>query len=144
MFQGEKDEYIYTCFVINSNSIISFSEELINKVKKEGKTLYIRLTSSYPEIIKKYSLYLKKNYIQICFQNLVFQEWIGFKMNSNSQNQFIFSLTTDNSSNVLKNKLYQININTETNFSHNLDNNDLNKFQIGSAICIKDINLCHQ
>ena len=140
MFQGEKDEYIYTCFVINSNSIISFSEELINKVKKEGKTLYIRLTCSYPEIIKKYSLYLKKNYIQICFQNLVFKEWIGFKMNSNSQNQFIFSLTTDNSSNVLKNKLYQININTETNFSHNLDNNDLNKFQIGSAICIKDVN----
>ena len=140
MFQGEKNEYIYTCFVINSNSIISFSDELINKVKKEGKNLSIRLTCSYPEIIKKYSLFFKKNYIQICFQNIGFKEWIGFKINSNNQEQFIFSSTINNESNVLNNKLYQINIKNETNFSQNFNNNDLNKFQIGSAICVKDIN----
>ena len=140
MFQDEKKEYIYTCFVINSNSIISYSEELINKVKKQGKNIYIRLTCSYPEIIKKYSLYFKKNYIQICFQNFVFKEWIGLKINSNYQNHIIFTLAIDNESNILNNKLYQINIQNETTFLQKFDENNLNKFQIGCPICIKDIN----
>ena len=139
-FQGEPIEYIYSCFIINSNSNITFSEELIEKVKKQKKGLNIRLTSSFPEIIKKYSLYIKKNYIQFCFHNYSFKEWIGIKKNSNNKNQFIFSLTTNIDSELSKNKLYQINIEKETKFCGNLNVNELNKFQIGCPICVKDIN----
>ena len=139
-FQGEPNEYIYSCFVINSNSIITFSEELKEKVKKEKKNLSIRLTSSFPEIIKKYSLYIKKNYIQICFQNYSFREWFGIKKNINFKKQLIFSLTTDLESNLSKNQLFQINIKEETKFNPNFNLNEFNKFNIGCSICIKDVN----
>ena len=139
-FQGEPNEYIYSCFVINSNSIITFSEELKEKVKKEKKNLSIRLTSSFPEIIKKYSLYIKKNYIQICFQNYSFREWFGIKKNINFKKQLIFSLTTDLESNLSKNQLFQINIEEETKFNPNFNLNEFNKFNIGCSICIKDVN----
>ena len=139
-FQGEPNEYIYSCFVINSNSIITFSEELNEKVKKEKKNLSIRLTSSFPEIIKKYSLYIKKNYIQICFQNYSFREWFGIKKNINFKKQLIFSLTTDLESNLSKNQLFQINIKEETKFNPNFNLNEFNKFNIGCSICIKDVN----
>ena len=139
-FQGEPNEYIYSCFVINSNSIITFSEELKEKVKKEKKNLSIRLTSSFPEIIKKYSLYIKKNYIQICFQNYSFREWFGIKKNINFKKQLIFSLITDLESNLSKNQLFQINIKEETKFNPNFNLNEFNKFNIGCSICIKDVN----
>ena len=139
-FQGEPNEYIYSCFVINSNSIITFSEELKEKVKKEKKNLSIRLTSSFPEIIKKYSLYIKKNYIQICFQNYSFREWFGIKKNINFKKQLIFSLTTDLESNLSKNQLFQINIKEETKFNPNFNLDEFNKFNIGCSICIKDVN----
>ena len=139
-FQGEPNEYIYSCFVINSNSIITFSEELKEKVKKEKKNLSIRLTSSFPEIIKKYSLYIKKNYIQICFQNYSFREWFGIKKNINFKKQLIFSLTTDLESNLSKNQLFQINIKEETKFNPNFNLSEFNKFNIGCSICIKDVN----
>ena len=79
MFQGEKNEYIYTCFVINSNSIISFSEELINKVKKQGKNLYIRLTCSYPEIIKNILYILKKIIFKFVFKILYLKNGLDLK-----------------------------------------------------------------
>ena len=139
-FQGEPNEYIYSCFVINSNSIITFSEELKEKVKKEKKNLSIRLTSSFPEIIKKYSLYIKKNYIQICFQNYSFREWFGIKKNINFKKQLIFSLITDLESNLSKNQLFQVNIKEETKFNPNFNLNEFNKFNIGCSICIKDVN----
>ena len=139
-FQGEPNEYIYSCFVINSNSIITFSEELKEKVKKKKKNLSIRLTSSFPEIIKKYSLYIKKNYIQICFQNYSFREWFGIKKNINFKKQLIFSLTTDLESNLSKNQLFQINIKEETKFNPNFNLDEFNKFNIGCSICIKDVN----
>ena len=68
IFTIKKDEKYYYIFhpnlifkfsslTVPPNSIISFSDELINKVKKEGKNISIRLTCSYPEIIKIYSLF---------------------------------------------------------------------------------------
>ena len=50
------------------------------------------------------------------------------------------SLTTNLDSELSKNKLYQINIEKETKFCGNLNVNELNKFQIGCPICVKDIN----